>query len=47
MYSMYVHDLLEHVKRLVLQFQSLRISMTQVNNRISERSLFKNPVLIE
>jgi hypothetical protein len=33
-----IYDQLEHVKGWVLQIQSCRISMTQDNNRISDRS---------
>jgi hypothetical protein len=33
-----IYELLEHMKGLVLQTQSYRISMTQGNNRKSERS---------
>ena len=40
-----IYELLEHVKGPVLQIQSCRISMTQGNNRISERSPNKDPVL--
>ena len=36
-YPMY--ELLEHMKGLVLQIQSYRLSMTQSNNRVSERSI--------
>jgi hypothetical protein len=32
-----IYELLEHVKRPVLWTQSSRISMTQGNNRMSER----------
>ena len=42
-----IYELLEHVKGPVLQIQSCRISMTQGNNRISERSPSEVPVLIE
>ncbi|EDM11927.1 rCG63642 [Rattus norvegicus] len=42
-----MQDQLEHVKGLVLQIQSFsRISMTQGNNRISERRTSEDPVLI-
>ena len=41
-----ISELLEHVKGLVLQIQSCRISMTQGNNRTSERSPSEDPVLI-
>ena len=34
-----IYELLEHVKRPVLQIQSYRVSMTQGDNRISEESL--------
>ena len=40
------YELLEHMKGLVLQNQSYRISTTQGNNRISERSPREDPVLI-
>ena len=40
-------ELLECTKEAVLQFQNYRISMTQGNNRISERSLIEISVLIE
>jgi hypothetical protein len=38
-----IHELLEPVKRLVLQIQSYRISMTQDNHWISERSPCEDP----
>ncbi|GAB1287890.1 Golgi pH regulator [Apodemus speciosus] len=38
-------ELLEHVKELVLQSQSCRVSMTQGDNRRSERSPSEDPVL--
>ena len=41
-----IYELLECVKDPVLQSQSCRISMTQGNNRISERSPREDPVLI-
>jgi hypothetical protein len=41
-----IYELLEQVKRLVLQIESCRISMTQGNNRISERSPIEGPRLI-
>ena len=41
-----IYELLEHMKGLVLQIQSYRISMTQGNNRKSERSPSEDPVLI-
>jgi hypothetical protein len=43
-YPIYEH--LMHMKGLVLQIQSFRISMTQDNNRIMERSLSEDPSLI-
>jgi hypothetical protein len=42
-----IAELLECTKGLVLQIQNYRISMTQGNNRISERSLIEISVLIE
>lgn len=36
-------DRLEHMKRLVLQTQSLRISTTQGNNSVSKRSTSEDP----
>ena len=42
-----INELLECMKGLVLQIQNYRISMTQGNNRISERSPSEVPVLIE
>lgn len=39
------YGLLEHMKRLVFQNQSLNISMTQDNSRISERSLSEDTIL--
>ena len=41
-----IHELLEHLKGLVLQIPSYRISMTQDNNRLSVRSPSEDPVLI-
>jgi hypothetical protein len=41
-----IYELLESVKDPVLQSQSCRISRTQGNNRISERSPREDPVLI-
>ena len=41
-----IYELLESVKDPVLQSQSCRISMTQGNNRISERSPSEDPVWI-
>jgi hypothetical protein len=41
-----IYDLLEHMKGLVLQIQSCRISMKQGNNGIAERSPDVAPVLI-
>lgn len=41
-----VYELLEHVKGLVLQNQSCRISMTQDNSKIPERSPGEDPVLM-
>ena len=41
-----IYELLEHGKGPVLWIQSCRISMTQGNNRISERSPSEDPVLI-
>jgi hypothetical protein len=38
-------ELLEGMKGPVLQNQNCRISMTQGNNRMSERSLGEDPVL--
>lgn len=40
------YELLEQVNGSVLLFQSCRISMTQGNNRISERSPREDPVLM-
>ena len=40
------YNLLELMKGLVREIQSCRISRTQGNNRISERSLHEDPVLI-
>jgi hypothetical protein len=40
-----ISELLEHVKGLVLQIQSCRVSMTQ-DNRISKRSPRENPRLM-
>jgi hypothetical protein len=42
-----ISELLECRKVLVLQSESYRISMTQGNNRISERSSSEVPVLID
>ena len=42
-----IYELLVYVKKVVLQIQSCRISMTQGNNRISERSPSEIAVLIE
>ena len=42
----FVYELLEHTKGPVLQILSCRISMTQGNSRISERSPSEDPVLI-
>ena len=42
-----ISELLEYMKKLVLQIQSYRISMTQGNNRISERNPNEIPVLLE
>ena len=39
-------DLMKHMKGLVLQTQCCRISMTQDNNRISERSPTEGTVSI-
>ena len=41
-----IYELMEHVKRQGQQIQSYRISMTQGNNRIYQRSPNKNPVWI-
>lgn len=41
-----IYEPLEHVKRLVLQIQSGRISMTQGNNGISERRPDEDPALL-
>ena len=41
-----IYELLECMKGLDLQIQSCRISMTQGNSRISERSLTEDPVLL-
>jgi hypothetical protein len=41
-----LYELLELVKESILHIQSCRISMTQGNNRVSERSAGENPVLI-
>jgi hypothetical protein len=42
-----IYELLEHVKDLVLQNQSCRISiMTQGNNGIPEKGPSEDPVLI-
>lgn len=40
-----IYELLEHMKEVVLQIQSYRISMTQ-DNMISERSACEDTVLI-
>jgi hypothetical protein len=42
-----INELLEYMKGPVLQIQNHRISMTQGNNRISQRSPSGIPVLIE
>ena len=42
----HIIELLEYKKRLVLQIQRCRFSMTQGNNRIYERSPVDDPVLI-
>ena len=42
-----IYELLEHMKGLVLQSQSDRISVVQGNNRVSEKSPGEDPVLIE
>lgn len=41
-----IYDLLECVKELVLQNNNYRISMTQGNSRISERSVGEGPVTV-
>jgi hypothetical protein len=41
-----IYELLECVKGQALQIQSCRISMTQSNNRMSEKSPSEDPVLI-
>ena len=41
-----IWELLYCLKELVLENQSYKISMTQDNNRISERSPSEDPVLI-
>ena len=41
-----IEELIEHVKGLVLQSQSYRISTTQGMDRISKRSPSEVPVLI-
>jgi hypothetical protein len=41
-----IYELLEHVKKPVLQIQSCRLSMTQGNNRRSGRGPGEDPVLI-
>ena len=41
-----IYELLECVKVPVLQIQNYRISMTQGNDRISERSPSEVPVLM-
>ena len=41
-----IYDLPKHVKELVLQTQSCRISTSQGNNRISKRSPSEGPTLI-
>jgi hypothetical protein len=43
-YPMY--EILEFVNELALQIQSSRISMTQGKNRLSEKSLSEEPVLM-
>jgi hypothetical protein len=40
-----IYELLEHRKGPVLQIQSCRISIMQVNNRVSKRNPGKDPVL--
>lgn len=41
-----IYDMLGCMKRLVLQFQSCMISIAQGNNRRSEKSPDKKPVLV-
>jgi hypothetical protein len=41
-----IYELLEYVNGLVLQIQSCSISVTQGNNRVSEKSSRKDPILI-
>ena len=45
-YTYPICGLLEHEKGMAPQIQSCRISMTQGNNRISERSPIEGPRLI-
>ena len=42
-----INELMELMKRPVLQLQNYRISMTQGNNRISERGPSEVPVSME
>lgn len=42
-----IDELLKYMKGLVLQIQNYRISMTQGDNRLSNRSPSEVPVLIE
>ena len=42
-----IDELLEHMKGLVLQIQTHRVSMTYSNKWISERSSSEVPVFIE
>lgn len=42
----HICKLLEHMRKPVLQFQSCTISMTQSNNRTSERNPGEDPVLM-
>ena len=41
-----IYELLERVKGLALQIQNCRISMTQGNNRITERKTGENLVVV-
>jgi hypothetical protein len=42
-----IDELVKCMKRLVLQIQNYRLSMSQGNNRISERGLSEVPVLVD
>jgi hypothetical protein len=40
-----IYEPLEHMKGLVLQTQSFKISMTQANNKKTKRSPGEDPIL--